>query len=287
MHIAKFTYKLNLIVILVNTYILFYFVRFFIPYNKKIIFNRLYKFIYKTTEPILKLFGKRKKVLRKKNNDIRSLYVIGIFMVTYWILFSLDHSSKPFLYGLVYMISSFVTYFFYLFNFIFIADYFILMRGPYSYGEFARVIHFVSDSIIGYFRKKIPKLSNYKRDYTPFIGVLFVLITSALSMTILSGLLGDAVSFMENIGRGLQALVSMFAMLWIALIIIRVVLSWFNILKRNPLSETIIFLTEPILSVLRIYIPPYKTGLDFTPLVAILLIILVEKVLFWIINFIF
>jgi len=287
MHILAFTYKLNLIVILVNTYILFYAVRFFIPYNKKIIFNRLYKFIYKTTETVLKLFGKMKVSEEKKKKDTRALYVIIIFIALYWILFSIDNPSKPFLFGLIYMISSFVTYFFYLFSFMFIADFFILMRGPHSYGEFARIIHFSSNSIVKYFRKLFPKLSKFKRDYTPFIGLAAVIILSSLSMTILSGLLGDAVSFMENIGRALQSLVNMFAFIWVALIIIRVIFSWFRSGKKTLFYENLVFLTEPILTPLRTYIPPYKTGIDFTPIAAIIIILLVEKISFFLINLIF
>lgn len=287
MHILAFTYKLNLVVILVNTYILFYAVRFFIPYNKKIIFNRLYKFIYKTTEPILKIFGPKKVSAKEEEKDSRALYVVIIFIALYWLLFSIDHPSKPFLFGLIYMISSFVTYFFYLFSFMFIADFFILMRGPHSYGEFARIIHFASNSIIRYFRKVIPKLSNLKRDYTPFIGLGAVIILSSISMTILSGLLGDAVSFMENIGRGLQSLVNMFAFIWIVLIILRVVFSWFRSGKKTLFYENLVFLTEPILSKLRTYIPPYKTGIDFTPIVAIIIIWLVEELSIFLINLIF
>lgn len=286
MHIVLFTYKLNLVVILVNTYILFYAIRFFVSFNKKIIFNRLYKIIYKTTEPILKIFGKRVEDDDNKK-DYRALYVTIIFIVLYWLLFSIDNPSKPFLFGLIYMVSSFVTYFFYLFSFMFIADFFILLRGRYSYGEFARIIHFSSQSIIRYFKRVFPKLAKMKRDYTPFLGLLLVLTGSALIMTFLSGLLGDAVSLMENIGRGLQALLNMFTTIWIILIVLRVILSWFRSVKRSLFYENLIFLTEPILSQLRAFIPPYKTGLDFTPLVAIILIWLAKKMLFLIINFIF
>ncbi|TYB31650.1 MAG: YggT family protein [Candidatus Mcinerneyibacterium aminivorans] len=287
MHILAFTYKLNLIVILVNTYILFYAVRFFIPYNKKIIFNRLYRFIYKTTEPILKIFGKKKIAEKEDKKDIRALYVILIFITLYWLLFSVDNPSKPFLFGLIYMISSFVTYFFYLFSFMFIADFFILKRGPHSYGEFARIIHFASNSVIRFFRKIIPKISELKRIYKPFIGLGAIIVLSSFSMTILSGLLGDAVSFMENIGRALQSLINMFAFIWITLIILRVVFSWFRTSKKTLFYENLIFLTEPILSKLRTYIPPYKTGIDFTPIVAIVIILILEKISFFLINLIF
>ncbi|HDS02466.1 MAG TPA: YggT family protein [Firmicutes bacterium] len=285
MHIVRFTYSLNLIVILLNTYIMFFVIRLFVPFRKQIIFNRLYKVIYYATEPVLRLFG-HKKVTQYKH-DLRALYVTVIFFSLYSFFWIFDNPEKSLFGGLVYMAASFVTYFFYLFTFIFIADFFILMRGPYAYGEFARVIHFVSDTIIAPWRKLFPRLSGKKRDYTPFIGLLGVVLLSAFIMTLLSGLLGDAVSFMENLGRGLEALVNMFMHIWVAMIILRALFSWFAVPRNNFFMENLIFLTEPVLIPLRRLFPPYKIGLDFTPLVAVALMVFTRWVLILVINFIF
>ena len=285
MHIVRFTYSLNLIVILLNTYIMFFIIRLFVPFRKQIIFNRLYKVIYYATEPVLRLFGHKKVTARK--HDVRALYVTIIFVSLYSFFWIFDNPDKTAFGGLVYMAASFVTYFFYLFCFIFIADFFILMRGPYAYGELARIIHFASDTIIAPWRRVFPGLSGKRRDYTPFLGIFFALILSAFLMTILSGLLGDAVSFMENLGRGLEALVNMFMSLWVILIILRALFSWFAVPQNNFILENLVFLTEPLLLPLRRLFPPYKIGLDFTPVVAIAMMIIARWVLILIINFIF
>ncbi|MBC7334852.1 MAG: YggT family protein [Clostridia bacterium] len=65
---------------------------------------------------------------------------------------------------------------------------------------------------------------------------------------------------------------------WIleVLIIARVFLSWFRPWQANPLFQFVYDLTEPILGPVRRLMPPVG-GLDFSPLVALLLLYLVES----------
>ena len=62
-------------------------------------------------------------------------------------------------------------------------------------------------------------------------------------------------------------------------ILARVILSWFpNVSYNNPIVQLVYALTEPILSPIRRVLP--KTGLfDFTPMVAIIIIFIVQQVL--------
>jgi len=63
--------------------------------------------------------------------------------------------------------------------------------------------------------------------------------------------------------------------MWI--IIIRAVLSWFNVPSLYPLVVILYRLTEPALRPLRRIIPPYKLGgIDITPMIAILIIIFLD-----------
>jgi YggT family protein len=68
----------------------------------------------------------------------------------------------------------------------------------------------------------------------------------------------------------------------IGAIILRSVLSWFNIRPDNPLHPILLALdliTEPLLGPLRRVIP--RAGMfDFTPLVAILLLYLVSQLIY-------
>ncbi|MSP12636.1 MAG: YggT family protein [Chloroflexi bacterium] len=61
-------------------------------------------------------------------------------------------------------------------------------------------------------------------------------------------------------------------------ILARVILSWVNINPDNPIIQVIYQITEPIMAPLRRYIPPIGM-MDITPIVALLLLQLIENVL--------
>jgi len=60
------------------------------------------------------------------------------------------------------------------------------------------------------------------------------------------------------------------ANLYIIIIILRAILSWFSVDPYNPLYRLLINITEPVLAPIRRLIP--ITGIDFSPFIAILLI---------------
>jgi len=61
-------------------------------------------------------------------------------------------------------------------------------------------------------------------------------------------------------------------------IIARSLLPWFRVNPYHPVMRFLIQITEPVLAPLRRYIPPMG-GLDFTPMVALLLLWFVEQLL--------
>ncbi len=60
--------------------------------------------------------------------------------------------------------------------------------------------------------------------------------------------------------------------------IVRAFLSWFRVSHYHPVMRFLIQITEPLLAPLRRYIPPMG-GLDFTPVVALLILWFVERLL--------
>ncbi len=56
-------------------------------------------------------------------------------------------------------------------------------------------------------------------------------------------------------------------------IAIRALISWVNPDPYNPIVQILQKLTEPILRPLRKLAPPYKIGIDISPIIAFLLII--------------
>jgi len=60
--------------------------------------------------------------------------------------------------------------------------------------------------------------------------------------------------------------------------IARAALSWFRISYYHPVARFLIQITEPLLAPLRRYIPSMG-GLDFTPMVALVILWIVEEML--------
>jgi len=64
------------------------------------------------------------------------------------------------------------------------------------------------------------------------------------------------------------------------LVIIAAVISWLHPDPRNPIVQFLYKTTEPLLRPFRRLLPPGRTGgIDFSPLVLILLIVFIEAVL--------
>jgi len=62
--------------------------------------------------------------------------------------------------------------------------------------------------------------------------------------------------------------------MWV--IIIRALLSWVNPDPYNPIVQFLTRITEPVLRPLRKLVPPFRLGIDLSPLIAILIIYFLE-----------
>ena len=62
-------------------------------------------------------------------------------------------------------------------------------------------------------------------------------------------------------------------------IIAAALITWVSPDPYNPIVRFLRQVTEPVLSPIRRLIPTYKTGIDFSPLIAIILIQLIERVI--------
>ena len=69
-------------------------------------------------------------------------------------------------------------------------------------------------------------------------------------------------------------------------IIIRALLPWFGVSNYHPVMIFLIHITEPLLAPLRRYVP-LMGNLDFTPMVGLLVVWLVEQLLQLLIVFLF
>lgn len=80
---------------------------------------------------------------------------------------------------------------------------------------------------------------------------------------------GNAVLGIANV---LEILLNIY--MWI--IIIRALISWVSPDPYNPIVQILTRMTEPVLRPIRKLAPPYKIGIDLSPLIATLLIIFLQ-----------
>jgi YggT family protein len=62
------------------------------------------------------------------------------------------------------------------------------------------------------------------------------------------------------------------------ILLARILLSWVNISPYHPVAQFLYSVTEPVLAPVRKRLPPYG-GMDFSPLVVLLIAFVLEKVL--------
>jgi YggT family protein len=67
--------------------------------------------------------------------------------------------------------------------------------------------------------------------------------------------------------------------IYIWVIIIRAIISWVEPNPYNPIVQILTKVTEPVLRPIRKLVPPYKIGIDFSPFIAVMIIMLLQWVL--------
>ena len=81
---------------------------------------------------------------------------------------------------------------------------------------------------------------------------------------------------MDNVVIGIARVLEIILEIYMWVIIIRALISWVNPDPYNPIVQVLTRLTEPVLKPIRKLVPPYKVGIDFSPLIAVLIIIFLQ-----------
>jgi YggT family protein len=83
----------------------------------------------------------------------------------------------------------------------------------------------------------------------------------------------------SNLFLALAKIVDLVLTLYMWAIIIRALLSWVNPDPSNPIVRALYNITEPVLSAIRRNLPVFFGGIDFAPMVVILIIIFLQNFL--------
>ena len=84
---------------------------------------------------------------------------------------------------------------------------------------------------------------------------------------------------MDNIIMGVARVLDIILDIYMWVIIIRALISWVNPNPYNPIVQILTRMTEPALRPIRKLVPPYKVGIDLSPVIAILIIIFLQYAL--------
>ncbi len=82
-----------------------------------------------------------------------------------------------------------------------------------------------------------------------------------------------------NIIVGLATVLEVVLRIYMWVIIIRALISWVNPDPYNTIVQVLTRVTEPALRPIRKLVPPYKVGIDFSPLIAVLIIMFLQYAL--------
>ncbi|OGW36953.1 MAG: hypothetical protein A2010_05530 [Nitrospirae bacterium GWD2_57_9] len=82
-----------------------------------------------------------------------------------------------------------------------------------------------------------------------------------------------------NVILGIAKVLDVVLNIYMWVIIIRALISWVNPDPYNPIVQILTKMTEPVLAPIRKLVPAYKIGIDFSPLIAILVIIFLQYAL--------
>lgn len=80
-----------------------------------------------------------------------------------------------------------------------------------------------------------------------------------------------------NLLRALARVIDIALYLYMWIIIIRALLSWVNPDPYNPIVRALYSVTEPVLDWLRRRVPLFFGGIDFSPMIIILIIIFLRQ----------
>jgi YggT family protein len=82
-----------------------------------------------------------------------------------------------------------------------------------------------------------------------------------------------------NIVLGLAKVLDVVLTIYMWIIIIRALISWVSPDPYNPIVQVLTKMTEPVLRPIRKLVPPHKVGIDFSPLIAALIILFLQYAL--------
>ena len=142
-----------------------------------------------------------------------------------------------------------------------------LVRANF-YNPVCQFLYKVTNPVMMPLRKVIPAWRRFD-----LAGILLAWVLSALKLVSMYALVGQSLGAVGLVVMAFADLIDFVLMLYLGLILVRVLLSFITLERGNPIVPLIFQLIEPVLKPIRRWLPTIA-GLDFSPIVAWLIVML-------------
>lgn len=82
---------------------------------------------------------------------------------------------------------------------------------------------------------------------------------------------------LRNFLNALAVMIDLLLSAYMWIIIGRAIISWFNVDPYNPIVRILYQVTEPVLGRIRRFVPAFGGGIDFSPMILIIVIIFLRS----------
>lgn len=269
---------MELLNFLVTTYIVLLIARLFLPMGGEILFNPFLRFIVKLTEPVLQPLRRRIPSTRT-GFDLSPLVAAVLFIIIRGFLLGLTQGAgvKGALFGSG---STLMNLLYGTLGILLLGTAFVSLGSAFSYSRFTQIMLALTDPIVHPLRR----LTGYRErgfDWAPVLamGLLIAARTGiVLGIDHITEGLTAAESARSVFGQSTYFLADTLITFLMIVMIARAVVSWVNIDPYNPLVQTIIFYSDPILTPIRRIVPAWSVGLDFSPMFGVILLMVIRVV---------
>ena len=260
---------MGLIEFIINIYMLAFGLRLFMPAASPFSENPIQRGLYTATEPVLRPI--RQIVMRGEPRfdwsplfAIVALVIVRAFLVTAVMGVPISASLASGLLDVFDFVARVLAI-------LFLGAFFISIESPFAFSQAGHMMH----GIAHFFLAPIRRVTGYqigRADISALLGIVLLGAAHGLVLYQADALVAQAADSAAStvLGSIVYLIDFIFDVLFIV-ILVRAVLSFFNPDTGNALFQLLILYSDPILAPIR-RILPSTYGIDFSPLIAILIL---------------
>ncbi|MEA2101525.1 MAG: YggT family protein [Thermodesulfobacteriota bacterium] len=146
--------------------------------------------------------------------------------------------------------------------------------NPSPYNPIVLFLRRATEPVFQWFRKNLPVRAGGV-DFSPMLVVAALILADIL----VAGSLMESGNVLANLFIAVGQVVHIFLNLYLWIVIISALISWVNPDPYNPIVRFFFSATEPVFAYLRRRIPLNMGGIDFSPVIVIAALVIIDRLL--------